>query len=60
MMTRISRIPRLPTKAVEDARLAKYKVVSDLPDPLPVTEAELDLLETELSDFIEELLSQAR
>ena len=32
----------------------------DLPDPLPVTEGELDLLETELSDFVEELLGQAR
>ena len=38
----------------------EYRVIADLPDPLPVTEAELDLLETELSDFVEELLSQAR
>jgi hypothetical protein len=27
-----------------------------LPDPLPVTEAELDLLARELADFVEELL----
>ena len=40
--------------------LKQYVVHVDLPDPLPVTEGELDLLETELSDFVEELVSQAR
>ena len=33
-----------------------YKVIADLPDLLPVTEAELELLESELADFIAELL----
>jgi hypothetical protein len=35
---------------------AGYEVVIDLPDLLPVTEGELELLETELADFIAELL----
>lgn len=34
----------------------EYKVIIDLPAPLPVTDAELDLLESELSDFIADLL----
>ena len=33
-----------------------YKVIVDLPDLLPVTEGELELLEVELSEFIAELL----
>lgn len=33
-----------------------YKVIVDLPDLLPVTEGELELLESELADFIAELL----
>ena len=33
-----------------------YKVIVDLPDLLPVTEGELELLEAELSEFIAELL----
>ncbi|MBV8978203.1 MAG: hypothetical protein JOZ13_12580 [Alphaproteobacteria bacterium] len=33
-----------------------YKVIVDLPEPLPVTEGELELLESELADFIAELL----
>lgn len=33
-----------------------YKVITDLPAMLPVTEAELELLENELADFIAELL----
>ncbi len=35
-----------------------YKVITDLPDLLPITEAELDLLETELADFIAELMKK--
>ena len=35
-----------------------YTVIVDLPDPLPVTEAELELLESELADFIAELLKK--
>jgi hypothetical protein len=33
-----------------------YKVIVDLPDLLPVTGGELELLESELADFIAELL----
>lgn len=33
-----------------------WRVVTDLPDVLPVTEAELDLLEAALADFVAELL----
>ena len=56
-------MPRRPrpadvAKAAPDSK--QYVVHLDLPDPLPVTEGELDLLETELSDFVEELVSQAR
>jgi hypothetical protein len=58
-MPRLPRSPRVPDTAFADARLAQYTVVSDLPEPLPITERELELLETELSDFIEELLSEA-
>ena len=36
----------------------EYSVIVDLPNPLPVTEAEIDLLETELSDFFAELLGE--
>ena len=58
-MPRIPRSPRVPSTAFADSRLTQYKVVCDLPDPLPITEREVELLETELSDFIEELLSEA-
>ena len=33
-----------------------YKVIVDLPELLSVTEGELELLESELADFIAELL----
>ena len=36
----------------------EYKVRTDLPDALPVTDAELDLLEAELADFIAELMKK--
>jgi len=39
-----------------DRRQNEYRVILDLPDPLPVTDAELDLLEQELSDFLSKLL----
>jgi hypothetical protein len=39
-------------------RRVEYRVDAELPDPLPVTEQELDLLEGELADFIEELLGR--
>jgi hypothetical protein len=35
-----------------------YKVITDLPPTLPVTEAELELLEHELADFIAELMKK--
>lgn len=35
-----------------------YKVITDLPDLLPITEAELDLLENEFADFIAELMKK--
>lgn len=35
-----------------------YTVIVDLPDPLPITEAEIELLESELADFIAELLKK--
>lgn len=59
-MKRTIRRPRLESPVSEDVRLAKYNVVSDLPKHLPITEDELRLLEDELSDFIEELLTQGR
>jgi hypothetical protein len=39
------------SKAVQD-----YRVLIDLPVPLPVTDAELDLLERELGSVVAELL----
>lgn len=46
--------PETPAKRRRKA--SEYKVISDLPAVLPVTEAELELLEAELADFIAELL----
>jgi hypothetical protein len=48
-----ARASRKNTRSAED-----YTVILDLPDPLPVTEAELELLESELADFIAELLKK--
>ena len=39
-------------------RRVECRAIVDLPDPLPVTEEELDLLEVELADFIDELLER--
>lgn len=39
-------------------RAEDYNVIVDLPDPLPITEAEIELLESELADFIAELLKK--
>lgn len=36
----------------------EYKVITDFPAVLPVTEAELELLESELADFIAELMKK--
>ena len=49
--------PRAPANSGKKPReTAGYKVVVDLPDLLPVAEGELELLESELADFIAELL----
>lgn len=39
-------------------RAEDYTVIVDLPDPLPITEAEIELLESGLADFIAELLKK--
>jgi hypothetical protein len=49
--------PRAPANSGKKTReTSGYKVSVDLPDVLPVTEGELELLESELSEFIAELL----
>lgn len=49
--------PRAPANSGRKTReTSGYKVIVDLPEPLPVTEGELELLESELADFIAELL----
>lgn len=49
--------PRAPANLGKKTReTAGYRVIVDLPDVLPVTEGELELLEAELADFIAELL----
>ncbi len=49
--------PRAPANSAKKTRETNgYKVLVDLPDLLPVTEGELELLEAELADFIAELL----
>jgi hypothetical protein len=45
---------RRPRNAGKD----HYTVVSNLPDPLPITLAEIELLERELADFFEKLLGE--
>lgn len=46
-----------PAKVREER---KHRVVTDLPDVLPITEAELDLLEAALGDFLTEILGETR
>lgn len=49
--------PQAPANSGKKTReTSGYKVIVDLPDLLPVTEGELELLESELADFIAELL----
>ena len=49
--------PRAPANLGKKTQeTSGYKVIVDLPDLLPVTEGELELLEAELADFIAELL----
>ena len=49
-----------PVRAARKSRQRAddYTVIVDLPDPLPITEAEIELLESELADFIAELLKK--
>lgn len=48
--------PETPGKRRRSA--SEYKVITDLPPMLPVTEAELELLESELAEFIAELMKK--
>ena len=48
--------PAMPGKPRRSAN--EYKVITDLPAVLPVTEAELDLLEAELADFVAQLMKK--
>ena len=62
-MTRITETaeavdPRAPESRKSKHRPEDYKVTLDMPDPLPITEAEIELLESELADFIAELLKK--
>ena len=49
---------RAPAPRKSRQRAEDYTVIVDLPDPLPITEAEIELLESELADFIAELLKK--
>lgn len=49
---------RAPASGKHKHRANDYTVIVDMPDPLPVTEGELELLESELADFIAELLKK--
>jgi hypothetical protein len=47
-----------PSRKAKRHSADDYTVIADLPDPLPITEAEIELLESELADFIAELLKK--
>ena len=49
---------RAPSRRNKRQRAQDYTVIVDLPDPLPITKAEVELLEAELADFIAELLKK--
>ena len=49
---------RAPVSRKSKRSTNDYKVIIDMPDPLPITEAEIELLESELADFIAELLKK--
>lgn len=49
---------RAPVSPKSKRTANDYKVIIDMPDPLPVTDGELELLESELADFIAELLKK--
>jgi len=58
-----SDMPAGKTAEAVDGRESKrcandYKVIIEMPDTLPVTQGELELLESELADFIAELLKK--
>jgi hypothetical protein len=50
--------PASETPAKRRRSPSEYKVITDLPAMLPVTEAELELLENELAEFIAELMKK--
>lgn len=50
--------PTPQTPAKRRRSLSEYKIVTDFPTVLPVTEAELELLENELAEFIAELMKK--
>lgn len=50
--------PRAPLARKSRLSPVDYTVIVDLPHPLPITEAEVELLESELADFIAELLKK--
>ncbi|MES1990620.1 MAG: hypothetical protein V4441_06690 [Pseudomonadota bacterium] len=54
--TASSSTPQTPAKRRRS--LSEYKVITDLPAVPPVTEAELELLESELAEFIAELMKK--
>jgi len=47
-----------PASRKSRQRAEDYSVIVDLPDLLPITEAEIELLESELADFIAGLLKK--
>jgi hypothetical protein len=49
---------RAPVSRKSKRSANDYKVIIDMPDPLPVTQGELELLESELAEFIAELLKK--
>ncbi|MCZ7641544.1 MAG: hypothetical protein M5U33_00690 [Pseudorhodoplanes sp.] len=54
--TASSSTPQTPSR--RRRTLSEYKVITNFPAVLPVTEAELELLENELADFIAELMKK--
>ena len=55
-MRKCAKAKRPPSDGRKTCQRVEYRIIADLPDPLPVTPVELDLLERALSDFLSELL----
>jgi hypothetical protein len=47
--------PIAPRQRARRAPKRQLIAICELPDPLPVTEAELDVIETHFADFLDEL-----